>query len=240
MSNGKSSHEFEPSGAARAGGGAGRIGATEAAERAAVRVAVARHEFGGAGARAGDTQDCHGRDGSSPRSGAPATGDARDHLDLFVGPIGAVAGDPDARVALTWRLPLAAWGAEGLACGRFAATPLEPHRAAYLSLATARELADGRGRVVPLARGDGTLEGTNQEEDRAALVAAARAGEADAEVAAARDRRAAPPLRIVALGRRIEIRDGFAVIVAIEPGPPAGPSGPCVAVEPPSGAKETP
>jgi hypothetical protein len=173
MSNGKSSHEFEPSGAARAGGGAGRPGATEAAERAAVRVAVARHEFGGAGGSA-DTR----------ATGLPR-GDARDHLDLFVGPIGAVAGDPDARVALTWRLPLAAWGAEGLACGRFAATPLEPHRAAYLSLATARELADGRGRVVPLARGDGTLYGITVEVGSATEGAAAEAAMSPAVGAAA-------------------------------------------------------
>jgi hypothetical protein len=216
MSNGKSSHEFEPSGAARAGGGVGRPGEVAAAERAAVRVAVARHEFGGAGG------------GADTRASALPGGDARDHLDLFVGPIGAVAGDPDARVALTWRLPLAAWGAEGLACGRFAATPLEPHRAAYLSLATARELADGRGRVVPLARGDGRLEGTTVEVGGAA------------EGAAAGDRPVAPPLRVVALGRRIEIRDGVAVIAAIEPHPPAGPRGPGIAVDPSPAAEENP
>jgi len=228
MSNGKSSHEFEPSGAARAGGGAGRTGATEAAERAAVRVAVARHEFGGAG---GSADERAGSGADTRASGLPR-GDARDHLDLFVGPIGAVAGDPDARVALTWRLPLAAWGAEGLACGRFAATPLEPHRAAYLSLATVRELADGRGRVVPLARGDGRLEGTTVEVGSAAEGAAA--------AAAAGDRPVAPPLRVVALGRRIEIRDGFAVIAALEPAPPAGPRGACIADDPPPASKENP
>jgi hypothetical protein len=220
MWNGKSSHEFEPSGAARAGGGAGRTGETEAAERAAVRVAVARHEFGGAGGSA-DTR----------ATGLPR-GDARDHLDLFVGPIGAVAGDPDARVALTWRLPLAAWGAEGLACGRFAATPLEPHRAAYLSLATARELAGGRGRVVPLARGDGTLEGMTVE--------VGSATEGAALDTAAGDRPVAPPLRVVALGRRIEIRDGFAVIAAIEPDPPAAQRGLGIADDPPPASKESP
>jgi len=228
MSNGKSSHEFEPSGATRAGGGAGRPGATEAAERAAVRVAVARHEFGGAG---GSADERAGSGADTRTSGLPR-GDARDHLDLFVGPIGAVAGDPDARVALTWRLPLAAWSAEGLACGRFAATPLEPHRAAYLSLATARELAGGRGRVVPLARGDGRLEGTTVE--------VGSATEGAALDTAAGDRPVAPPLRVAALGRRIEIRDGFAVIAAIEPGPPAGPRGPGIAVDPPPASKESP
>lgn len=76
-----------------------------------------------------------------------------DHLDLFVGP--AEPCDPDARVVRCWRLPLSAWSAEGLACGRFAAREIAPHRAEYLWLAEARDLSDGRGRVEPLARGAG-------------------------------------------------------------------------------------
>jgi len=74
-----------------------------------------------------------------------------DHLDLFVGPVGE--GDSHVRVARCWRLPLEAWRAEGLANGRFAATEIELHRAAYLSIAEPRELSGGRGRVEPLARG---------------------------------------------------------------------------------------
>ena len=74
-----------------------------------------------------------------------------DHLDLFVGPVGE--GDSDVPVARCWRLPLEAWRAEGLANGRFAATEIELHRAAYLSIAEPRELSGGRGRVEPLARG---------------------------------------------------------------------------------------
>ena len=104
-------------------------GADLAASADAVRVAVVRHEVD---------------DG---------------HLDLFVGPAAAVGAgaDPDARVVRSWRLPLAAWDAasEGLACGRFAATETEAHRAEYLTLAEPRELSGGRGRVVPLARGAG-------------------------------------------------------------------------------------
>ena len=97
----------------------------------AVRVALARHE-------------------SAPGG---------DHLDLFVGPVAEADGtpDPDARTARCWRLPLSAWTSEGLACGRFAATELEPHRAAYLSLDAERALSDGRGRVVPLTRGPGRV-----------------------------------------------------------------------------------
>lgn len=86
-----------------------------------------------------------------------------DHLDLFVGPRGAEA---DARVARSWRLPLAAWRArsptvdctEGLAEGRFAAVPTPPHRAEYLDLRQPRELSEGRGRVVPLAAADGEAD----------------------------------------------------------------------------------
>lgn len=74
-----------------------------------------------------------------------------DHLDLFVGPVGE--GDSDVRVARCWRLPIEAWRAEGLANGRFAATEIELHRAAYLSIVEPRELSGGRGRVEPLARG---------------------------------------------------------------------------------------
>lgn len=74
-----------------------------------------------------------------------------DHVDLFVGPVGEA--DPDARIARCWRLPIEAWRAEGLANGRFAATEIELHRAAYLSIAEPRELSGGRGRVEPLARG---------------------------------------------------------------------------------------
>jgi len=114
-------------------------GADLAASANAVRVAVVRHEVGGAG--------------------DPAV----DHLDLFVGPAAAVGAgaDPDARVVRSWRLPLAAWDAasEGLACGRFAATETEAHRAEYLTLAEPRELSGGRGRVVPLARGAGIARG---------------------------------------------------------------------------------
>lgn len=80
-----------------------------------------------------------------------------DHLDLFVGP--ADARDPDARVARCWRLPLQAWSAEGLACGRFAAREIAAHRAEYLWLTEARELSDARGRVVPLAHGSGWRSG---------------------------------------------------------------------------------
>jgi len=93
------------------------------ATASAVRVAVARHT----GARDGD------------------------HLDFFVGPVGDAGSD--APVARCWRLPLEAWRAEGLAEGRFAAREIALHRAEYLSIATPRELSDGRGRVEPLARG---------------------------------------------------------------------------------------
>ena len=77
-----------------------------------------------------------------------------DHLDLFVGPLSSAG--PDARSARCWRLPLAAWRAEGLAVGRFAAQEIALHRAEYLELAAPRELSDGRGRVEPLTRGAGT------------------------------------------------------------------------------------
>ena len=70
-----------------------------------------------------------------------------------------------ARVARSWRLPLAAWRVrsptvdctEGLAEGRFAAVPTPPHRAEYLDLRQPRALPEGRGRVVPLAAADGEV-----------------------------------------------------------------------------------
>ena len=106
-------------------------------------MAVVRHELGGKGAHV-DNQ-------------------GGDHLDLFVGPAAAAGAgaDPDARVVRSWRLPLAAWdeSSEGLACGRFAATETEAHRAEYLALAEPRVLSGGRGRVIPLARGAGVALG---------------------------------------------------------------------------------
>ncbi len=111
--------------------------------RAEVRVAVMRHEV--------------------DASGAAVDGD---HIDLMVGaPMadgragGGAKSDPNARTVRTWRLPLAVWTAQGLACGRFAAVALEAHRALYLELAEPRVLSDGRGRVVPLARGMGVASG---------------------------------------------------------------------------------
>ena len=111
--------------------------------RAEVRVAVMRHEVDAPGAAV---------DG--------------DHIDLMVGaPMadgragGGAKSDPNARTVRTWRLPLAVWTAQGLACGRFAAVALEAHRALYLELAEPRVLSDGRGRVVPLARGMGVASG---------------------------------------------------------------------------------
>ncbi len=111
--------------------------------RAEVRVAVMRHEV--------------------DASGAAVDGD---HIDLMVGaPMadgragGGAKSDPNARTVRTWRLPLAVWTAQGLACGRFAAVALEAHRALYLELAEPRVLSDGRGRVVPLARGMGVAWG---------------------------------------------------------------------------------
>jgi hypothetical protein len=111
--------------------------------RAEVRVAVMRHEV--------------------DASGAAVDGD---HIDLMVGaPMadgragGGAKSDPNARTVRTWRLPLAVWTAQGLACGRFAAVVLEAHRALYLELAEPRVLSDGRGRVVPLARGMGVASG---------------------------------------------------------------------------------
>jgi hypothetical protein len=111
--------------------------------RAEVRVAVMRHEVDALGAAV---------DG--------------DHIDLMVGaPMadgragGGAKSDPNARTVRTWRLPLAVWTAQGLACGRFAAVVLEAHRALYLELAEPRVLSDGRGRVVPLARGMGVASG---------------------------------------------------------------------------------
>jgi hypothetical protein len=96
-----------------------------AAERAGLRVVLARHE------------------------GAP-TGD---HLDLFVGadPEGGAIADPDAAVALTWRLALGVWRDGTFARGTHDAERLPPHRALYLALDAPRELDGGRGRVVPLA-----------------------------------------------------------------------------------------
>ncbi len=95
----------------------------------AVTVALLRHE-------------------SSDRSQSDA-----DHLDLFVGP--RINTDPNARVLHAWRLPLAAWGAEGLVSGRFAVSEAPPHRAEYLTLTVARELSSARGRITPLSRGAG-------------------------------------------------------------------------------------
>lgn len=100
------------------------------AQAASVRVAVVRHVGIGGGDESGD------------------------HLDLFVGPLSAAS--PEVRSVRCWRLPLAAWGAEGLAVGRFAAEEIALHRAEYLELTAPRELSGGRGRVEPLARGGGT------------------------------------------------------------------------------------
>ena len=173
MSNGKSRVDSEVQGAARPTLSSGAEVPAPAPDGVPVgvpvRVAVARHET---------------TDG--------------DHLDLFVGPAAAIDGDPDARVARTWRLPLEAWDAEHLACGRFAAVAIDPHRAAYLALATARTLADGRGRVVPLLRGGGWADALPEAAD-------------------------APPLGLSILGRRIEIRDGFAAISEVSAGSGVGP-----------------
>jgi len=116
--------------------------------RAEVRVAVMRHEV--------------------DASGAAVDGD---HIDLMVGaPMadgragGGAKSDPNARTVRTWRLPLAVWTAQGLACGRFAAVVLEAHRALYLELAEPRVLSDGRGRVVPLARGMGVASGGGSDQ----------------------------------------------------------------------------
>lgn len=116
--------------------------------RAEVRVAVVRHEV--------------------DASGAAVDGD---HIDLMVGaPMadgragGGAKSDPNARTVRTWRLPLAVWTAQGLACGRFAAVALEAHRALYLELAEPRVLSDGRGRVVPLARGMGEASGGGSDQ----------------------------------------------------------------------------
>jgi len=116
--------------------------------RAEVRVAVMRHEV--------------------DASGAAVDGD---HIDLMVGaPMadgragGGAKSDPNARTVRTWRLPLAVWTAQGLACGRFAAVALEAHRALYLELAEPRVLSDGRGRVVPLARGMGVASGGGSDQ----------------------------------------------------------------------------
>ena len=116
--------------------------------RPEVRVAVMRHEV--------------------DASGAAVDGD---HIDLMVGaPMadgragGGAKSDPNARTVRTWRLPLAVWTAQGLACGRFAAVALEAHRALYLELAEPRVLSDGRGRVVPLARGMGVASGGGSDQ----------------------------------------------------------------------------
>jgi len=71
-----------------------------------------------------------------------------DHLDLFIGP--EACADPDARIARTYRLPRAALEAGSLRQGNIDAVELEPHRAEYLALASARELSGGRGRVEPV------------------------------------------------------------------------------------------
>jgi len=71
-----------------------------------------------------------------------------DHLDLFIGP--DACADRDARIARTYRLPLAAIEAGSLRAGTHDAVELEPHRAEYLALASARELSGGRGRVEPV------------------------------------------------------------------------------------------
>jgi len=80
-----------------------------------------------------------------------------DHLDLFLGP--AASAGPDDLTARCWRLPCAAWGTEGLAQGRFAATEIARHREEYLELAAPKVLAGSRGRAVPLARGIGWMAG---------------------------------------------------------------------------------
>jgi hypothetical protein len=71
-----------------------------------------------------------------------------DHLDLFIGP--DACADRDARIARTYRLPLAALQAGSLREGIHDAVELEAHRAEYLALASPRELSGNRGRVEPL------------------------------------------------------------------------------------------
>jgi hypothetical protein len=83
---------------------------------------------------------------------APVVGS---HIDLFLGPDPAAAHDRDARVARTYRLPLAAFAADAPIAGTYDAVELEPHRSEYLRLDSPRELSDGRGRVEPILRASG-------------------------------------------------------------------------------------
>ena len=87
-----------------------------------------------------------------------------DHVDLFIG--AATSGtdsapDDEARIAHSWRLPMAArdWRAALHATGtvRWPATPTPAHRALYLRLVQLRTLDGGRGTVEPLAAGDGWM-----------------------------------------------------------------------------------
>ena len=83
---------------------------------------------------------------------APVVGN---HIDFFLGPAASAAHDRDARIARTYRLPLAAFAADAPVAGTYEAVELEPHRAEYLTLDAPRELSAGRGRVEPILRATG-------------------------------------------------------------------------------------
>lgn len=107
-----------------------------------------------------------------------------EHLDLFLGPFDPSSPpNQDARIARSWRVPLAVWtdvwpnlsrgvaggiphgayavaagdGRAQLVLGQFPAFATPPHRAMYLSLSEARTLDAGRGIVEPLAIADGWM-----------------------------------------------------------------------------------
>lgn len=87
--------------------------------------------------------------------------DSSSHVDFFIGP--ATARDRDARVARTFRLPLAACAGGRIVAGSFDAVELPPHRAEYLALDGPRELTDGRGRVEPIFARDGRAAASDGE-----------------------------------------------------------------------------
>ncbi|MFO0962743.1 MAG: hypothetical protein U0625_07520 [Phycisphaerales bacterium] len=81
--------------------------------------------------------------------------DGSAHFDLLLAR--RTADDPDARIAATWRCEAdPSTLAPGASC---ACTAIHDHRALYLTLAQARELDGGRGRVEPVARGAWTPDG---------------------------------------------------------------------------------